>query len=175
MCRYLHFCSCFPELERGLTNTWDFIEVLFCKKNNPTGRQGGLWPCELVPQELRTVMTLQEVIYLPAFMSCYTEVLKVVILIIEPLWGMTGPHREGYLIFFNWRLMCLFTPKHAGGSSEASLAVPKNLSWNKKCINLAFLCWNCELILNSLPKFFHSFLPSYGVLLWVNILKSKIY
>lgn len=61
--------------------------------------------------------------------------------------------------------MCLFTPKHAWGSSEASLAVPKNLSWNKKCINLAFLCWNCELILNSLPKFFHSFLPSYGVLL----------
>lgn len=141
-------------------------------------QQEGREVCGLVNSFLRSseaVMTLQEVIYLPAFMSCYTEVLKVVIPIIEPLWGMTGPHREGYLIFFNWRLMCLFTPKHAWGSSEASLAVPKNLSWNKKCINLAFLCWNCELILNSLPKFFHSFLPSYGVLLWVNILKSKIY
>lgn len=51
-------------------------------------QQEGREVCGLVNSFLRSseaVMTLQEVIYLPAFMSCYTEVLKVVIPIIEPL------------------------------------------------------------------------------------------
>lgn len=54
--------------------------------------------------------------------------------------------------------MCSFTLEHAWDYTEASFAVPKLRTYPeiKKCINLVFLSWNCELILNSLP----SFLPS---------------
>lgn len=48
--------------------------------------------------------------------------------------------------------------EHVWYHSEASLAVPKLRTYPeiKKYINLGFLSWNCELVLNS----FSSFLPS---------------